>query len=187
MIFYNISNISKISITVFFVLLATSCKAPGFEWQASEAFEQVGGEWRSPSTPGEPAMLVSMARYRNFILEIEFNPDVRVNSGVFVRCQDPADITANNCYEANIWDQHPRQEFRTGSIVMRFAPPLVHVATINKWNSMQIKAIDDLVEVRVNGVMTARLEDADLSEGYLALQWGGEGHIRFRNISLQTL
>ena len=144
------------------------------------------GEWRSPAA-GEASMLVSTDRYADFFIEVEFYPDENVNSGVFIRCQDPTSITALNCYEVNIWDEHPRQEFRTGSIVMRFAPPLAQVETVNKWNLLTISANNDLIEVRVNGIRTAEYRNADFQEGHVALQWGGTGVVRFRNFSLKKL
>ncbi len=149
-----------------------------------EPWGRYGGVFTSPGTT-EESMLVSTDRYDNFRLRLEFNPDEKINSGVFIRCQDESSITPFNCYEINIWDEHPRQEFRTGAIVTRFSPPLAHVDTIGKWNRLEIEATDNLIEVRVNDVLTARYESGDLSTGFIALQGNGEGKIRFRKILVE--
>jgi hypothetical protein len=119
------------------------------------------------------------------ILACEFNSTLISNSGVFLRCQDPAEITALNCYEVNIWDEHPRQEFRTGAIVTRSVPE-AHVNTIGRWNDLVITANGEVVEVRINNVLTARLHSDEFKEGHLALQWGGLGSVRFRKFELRA-
>ena len=72
---------------------------------------------------GGDGYLVSDESYREFRLTLEFNVDAGTNSGIFVHCQDPFEITPLTCYEINIWDNHPRQEFRTGAIVTLKPPP----------------------------------------------------------------
>jgi hypothetical protein len=144
------------------------------------------GEWQPGHTEGM-SFLVSKTLYSDVRVEVEFLPDAEVNSGVFVRCQNPDDVNQLNCFEANIWDNHPRQEFRTGSIVAKVAPPLAHVDTIGRWSTMRVEAVGKLVRVHVNGVLTASLESDEFLEGYVALQWGGAGSIRFRNLSVERI
>ena len=50
-----------------------------------------------------------------------------------------------------------------------------------------VRARGPVLEVRVNGVLTARLEDADTTAGFIALQHWGEGTVRFRRIEVQLL
>ena len=139
----------------------------------------------SASAGGEDGMLISLRSYDNFGLTLEFKPDAKVNSGVFLRCQDAENISPLTCYEVNIWDNHPRQEFRTGSIVTQAFPPLVHIDTIGKWNRLEISALGDTLAVRVNGVETASLVDSTHRSGSIALQrWEG-GEIRFRNVMIE--
>ena len=66
--------------------------------------------------------LVSNLRYRNYVLMLEFRVDAITNSGVFVNCSDPNKVTPLSCYEINIWDDHPQQQYRTGSIVAVVEP-----------------------------------------------------------------
>jgi hypothetical protein len=66
--------------------------------------------------------LVSQEMLDNFELTLEFYPGPDTNSGVFMRCKNPAEITDRSCYEAHIFDKRPDQSGRTGAIV-NFAPP----------------------------------------------------------------
>ncbi len=149
-------------------------------WVVSE------GEITVSSAEGD-VMLVSREKYTNFKLSLEFWVDEQVNSGVFIRCADGDEFTPFNCYEMNIWDKHPKQEFRTGSIVTLVSPPLAHVNSINKWNTYEIVADGNRFEVKVNGIVTARLQDDKHSSGYIALQRANNGKVRFRNITLEIL
>jgi hypothetical protein len=128
--------------------------------------------------------LASTGRYGDFHLRLEFWIDATTNSGIFIRCSDPAHIHPDTCYELNIWDEHPRQEARTGAIVFRVMPPLAQVHTVGRWNTFEVTAMGQLIEVRVNGETTAVLEDADPAPGLIALQHWGEGTVKFRDIEL---
>ena len=77
--------------------------------------------------------------YSNVQLQVEFWVAPDTNSGVFLRCIDPSNISPDTCYEFNIWDQHPNPSFRTGSIVT-IAEPEAIVHTVNRWNRMVITA-----------------------------------------------
>jgi len=155
-------------------------------WEATEgSIWEIDGVELKPDINAKTGMLYTREKYSNYRLNLEFMPDAEVNSGIFVQCPDFTDINANTCYEANIWDQHPNQQFRTGAVVARFFPPLAQVQTIGKWNRYEIAVEGPLLKAWVNGVLTAELKDGDLSEGHIALQWFGPGPIRFRNIRLQ--
>ena len=177
------------TILCLFLIIVGGCVSvdtTDVQWQElGGPWHFIEGEWQPGKADGI-TYLVSTNKFRDVRLQVEFQPDAKVNSGLFLRCQDPEDITASNCYEANIWDNHPKQEYRTGAIVTRFAPPLVHVDTIDRWNLMQVEAIGNRIQVRVNDELTAELEDDDLIDGYLAIQWGGEGTIRFRNLRVES-
>jgi len=129
--------------------------------------------------------LVTNRSYKDFILELEFKPDSTINSGVFIRCTK-AEIDPVSCFELNIWDLHPNQDFRTGAVVTK-STPLQHVETINKWNSYKIKIEKGHLKAWVNGILTADIRDESLTEGYIALQAAGIGEIRFKNIKLKVL
>ena len=55
------------------------------------------------ATKGGTSFLVTPASYGDFQITLEFWTSDDANSGVFIRCQDPKDITAMNAYEVNIY------------------------------------------------------------------------------------
>ena len=129
--------------------------------------------------------VMTQQAYKDFVLELEFKPDSTINSGVFIRCKQ-YDINATDCYEINIWDLHPNQDYRTGAIVTKFVP-LAIVETLDKWNTYKIKGENDHIQVWVNDILTADMRDQALTEGYVGLQAMGSGEIRFRNLKIKNL
>jgi hypothetical protein len=133
--------------------------------------------------------LVSRNAYDDFRLSVEFWIEDNTNSGVFIRCTEPvelADLNPDNCYEINIWDNHPNQDFRTGSIVT-LTPPLARVDTLGRWNRFDIAATGNRIEVTLNGVKVASLVNDRSASGYLALQYAGSAGLMFRNLQLTAL
>lgn len=166
--------------------MLAGCTTTDLQWQAQgDAGWQTDNELVSLNPTGE-GYLVSRGVYDNFELTAEFQPDETVNSGILIRCQDRNDITPLSCFEINIWDDHPNQDYRTGAIVIHAAPPLAQLETIGQWNTYRIVAKGPVIEAWLNGVLTARLSSADLSEGFIALQ-SQNGLVAFRNVKLTAL
>ncbi|MDA0707388.1 MAG: DUF1080 domain-containing protein [Proteobacteria bacterium] len=140
--------------------------------------------------PGEQTgYLVSRVSYGDFRLRAEFWIEDETNSGIFWRCKEPAsatDINPNNCYEANIWDNHPNQDSRTGSIVT-LATAEVRVDTLGRWNQYEIVASGTSIRVTLNGQKVASIENDRAAGGYLALQYAGKALLRFRNVEVEAL
>ncbi|HNP35486.1 MAG TPA: DUF1080 domain-containing protein [Woeseiaceae bacterium] len=184
--------------TAFLLALAVTASQAGESGGGAkselESWQRFGASvWRYDTTgveagPGEePGYLVSVDAYDNFHLSIDFWVADGTNSGIFIRCGKPAvldDVNSENCLEVNIWDNHPNQDFRTGSIVTK-GPPLVHIDSIGHWNTYEIDARDAHVEVRLNGELTAVLDDDIRLTGYVALQYAGKGLLRFRNLRIE--
>src|SRR5688572_21402808 len=85
----------------------------------------------------EAAYLVSKSSYRDFMMRVEFWASDDANSGIFMRCQDPAKITDETCYEANIFDQRPDPTYGTGAIVkVAKVSPMPKAG--GKWNTYEI-------------------------------------------------
>lgn len=165
--------------------------ASGFlDWtQLGDATWQMDRMAASIGPTEQSGFLVSAEEYHDFRLSVEFKIDDGVNSGVFIRCNDTtavATITPVSCYELNIWDNHPNQSFRTGSIVT-LVQPRHRVDTLGRWNTYEITASGTSVRVILNGVETATLEDAELLSGRLALQYMGGGELQFRNLRVEPL
>lgn len=124
-------------------------------------------------------------QFSDFVLTLEFYPDDSINSGIFVRCAEIA-LSAVDCYEFNIWDRHPNQESRTGSIVGR-TTALSKVHTIDQWNTYKIRCVGDDIQAWINDVKVAEIKNLDRAGGYLGLQTAGNGTIRFRNVRIVEL
>ena len=127
--------------------------------------------------------LLTNGVYDDFDLELEFWDTPDTNSGVFIRCANPAQIGAATCYEVNIFDHRPDPAFRTGAIV-GIAKPLVMLDTANRWNTYQIAAHGKHMLVKLNGQVTADTEDDRFAAGPIALQYAA-GRVMFRNVRIR--
>lgn len=132
------------------------------------------------------AYLVSKSPYKNFKLIVEFWTSDNANSGVFFRCQEPQNITAENCYEANIFDQRPDPSYGTGGIVLIANSPNPMPKAGGKWNTYEITANGSQLTVVLNGKTTVGLSDNKLAQGFIALQWGS-GIVKFRRVEIVQL
>lgn len=130
-------------------------------------------------------MLVSRQPYGDFELRLEFWADANSNSGVFIRCTDPAAISPDTCYEVNIFDTRPDQSGRTGAIV-NIAPPLAVIDTEGRWNTYEIRAEGTHLVIKLNDTVTVDTHDKKLSAGHFTLQYGAGG-IKFRNVKIRPL
>lgn len=129
--------------------------------------------------------LVSEEAYADFELRLEFWVDEPANSGIFIRCQDPANVTDRNCYEVNIYDTRPDQTYRTGGIVHVAAPSAV-INTAGQWNTYEIRADGPRLVVTLNGTQTVDTTDDRFASGPFALQYGA-GAVGFRNVRIREL
>ena len=155
-------------------------------------WKQLGeGNWRVvdgtlQGANGKAGYLVSPASYTDFEIRAEFWGDAEANSGIFIRCQDPAKVGAATSYEANIWDKRPDPTYGTGAIVDFAAVAQPYPKSANRWNVFEIRAVGDRVTVWLNGQQTADLVRAKFLKGPFALQSAG-GTIRFRKVEIRTL
>jgi hypothetical protein len=161
-----------------------------FDGSGLRNWDRVGdSEWRIVGEyvegSGEAGHLVSKRSFDDFRLTLEFWTDVPANSGVYVRCSDPQEITAQNCYEVNIYDTREDQTYRTGSIV-NLAAPRVNIDAANHWNKYEIIAQGPRMMVKLNGIETVDVEDDKFSSGPITLQYG-TGIVRFRNVKIEQL
>ena len=166
---------------------------PLFNRRCLEGWTPVGdANWRVErgiltADRGAISFLVSRDRYRDFELRAEFWVSPDANSGIFLRCQDPAAITADNAYEVNIFDRRPDPTYGTGAIVnvAPVAAPMPQAG--GRWNLMAIRAQGDRFNVVLNGRTTvAAARDGRHREGPVALQYGA-GTVRFRRVELRPL
>ena len=136
-------------------------------------------------TSKDAAHLVSKKKYKDFMIYVEFWSSDDANSGVFLRCQNPKEITDRSCYEANIFDQRKDPTYGTGGIV-NFAEVNPMPKAGGKWNTFEITAKGRQITVVLNGQKTADLNNGLFAEGAITLQYGS-GVMKFRKVAIKPL
>jgi hypothetical protein len=139
------------------------------------------------ATEGKGGHLVSKELFGDFELTAEFWVEsAMTNSGIFIRCQDPTSISSKNCYEVNIWDGRPEQDYATGGIV-NVAKVITPTNAAGLWGTIVITARGPKMTVSVNGTRTAEVEHTAFARGAITLQFSGTGTVKFRNVLLRPL
>lgn len=168
--------------------------------QGLDNWDRLGdANWRAQggtivADSGKGGFLVSKADYKDFAIRAEFWAETDTNSGIFVRITDRKNITADNSYEINIWDIRPDPKYGTGGIVNFAAVP---VPLTNKaggrWNTYEIEARGPQMTVKLNGVVTATMQNDKFASGPIALQYGPGvqgvtgGPIKWRKVQIKAL
>ena len=191
-------RVALCSFIIMIVTFVTSCNSSQVLFQENDGNWMTGGDAEWAFSDGEVVGTVSATgtgfimtekKYNDYVLEAEFKPDDAINSGIFIRCKNQ-ELSAEDCYEMNIWDGRPDPIYRTGGIVAK-AEPLATVNTNNKWNTYKIEAKGNHLRSWINGTLMIDMDTNDgLIDGYIGLQATGEGkaaEIRFRNIKLKSL
>jgi hypothetical protein len=132
-----------------------------------------------------PAHLVTKDKYKDFQVYVEFWASDDANSGIFLRCQNPEQITDRSCYEANIFDQRKDPTYGTGAIVRHVEVNPMPKAG-GKWNTYEITAKGRDITLVFNGKETAKLRSEMFMEGPVTLQHGA-GTIKFRKVAIKPL
>ena len=89
------------------------------------------------------------------------------------------------CSSDLINDKRADQRGRTGAIV-NVATPLVQVDSGNRWTTIEITAKGTHLTAKLNGVVTADVDDAKYASGPVSLQAAG-GLVRYRNVQIRRL
>lgn len=133
--------------------------------------------------------LRSTASFTNFEMTAEFWSEEDTNSGLFIRCQKPANAgSLGSCYEINISDPHATTP--TGGIVGVFSPLPNRIKSAGKWSRFDVLADGTHLVVSVNGERITDVNDNKYSSGAIGLQAGGptgSGPVKFRNIRIRPL
>jgi hypothetical protein len=168
--------------------------------QGLENFNRIGdANWRAEGgaivgDKGKGGHLVSKNSYKDFEIYAEFWADTTTNTGIFLRASDPKKIGADSAYEVNIYDMRPGQEYATGAIVNFAAVPVPNPYKAGgKWNTFEIYAQGPEVTVKLNGVVTARMQNGKFASGPFSLQFGNGdkdapgGAVKWRKVQVRTL
>jgi hypothetical protein len=154
----------------------------------------VGVNWRvedgaivadKKSVKGNPS-LVSKNSYKDFQLYAEVWVSEDANSGIYIRCTDPAKVNSRSAYEANIYDNRNGQEYSTGAIVDVAAVALPAPKAGGKWNTLEVTAKGPLMTVTFNGKKTSEGKDNRFASGPIGLQYG-LGLVKFRKVAVKPL
>lgn len=129
--------------------------------------------------------LVSKKSYGDFELRAEFWVNGPANSGIFLRCDNPAMPSDTSCYEANIFDTRPDATYGTGAIT-HISPIKNMPKAANKWNTYDITVKGNHLVVVLNGRKTADVMDSSHARGPIALQHGA-GVVKFRKVEIKPL
>jgi len=175
-------------------LLAEPTWAVLFAGQDLNSFNEIGGgNWRLEdgilvAEDGDPpGFMVTKAAFSDFHIRVEFQASGMTNSGVFIRCANPSVVSAEECYEINIFDENQNANNRTGAVV-GLIPPAVSAMAGDAWNTFDIIAEGAHLTVRFNGTVTADGDDPENrhTSGHIGLQFNG-GPIRFRDVRIRPL
>ena len=129
--------------------------------------------------------LVTKQPYGDFRIRAEFWVDEDANSGIFIRCDEGARPSGTSCYEVNIFENNPTPANGTGAIVNVTKVEQVP-QTANKWNVIEVEAKGSQLNVSVNGMRTASVQDTKHARGRIALQYNG-GIVRWHKVEIQAL
>ena len=174
-----------------------------FDGKSLDNWNQIGdANWRiedgaAVADKGN-GFLVSKNAYGDFQLRAEFWVDDAANSGIFIRCTDPAKVGGATAYEVNIWDQRPDPTYGTGAIVnVAKVSPMPKAA--GKWNVYEITAKGSTFTVTLNGQKSVDgAQDSKFANGRIALQHGlglkddkgvanDRGVVKFRKVEIKPL
>jgi hypothetical protein len=129
--------------------------------------------------------LVTKAAYGDFRIVAEFWVDAEGNSGIFIRCSDPKQITAKNCYEVNINDAAVDSGTGTGGIP-NYGKTSQRIRAGGQWNTYDITAKGSNIRVVLNGVETLNINDSTLPKGAITLQRAA-GVVKYRKVVIRPL
>lgn len=191
-----------------FLFLATALSAAGAEpellfngkdldgWDGDPRLWRVDNGVIVGSTEGVEleanSFLISRRKFKNFHLELEVKLRNH-NSGIQFRSEAlegwvvrglQADMAEDNWW-GSLYDERGTR----GVIVNGWKGKAETVVRRGDWNRYEVLAQDDLIQLRVNGLLTAELKGEPPREGVIALQLhrGPPMEVRFRNIRIRVL
>jgi hypothetical protein len=217
-------------LSIFALVLLTAPLAadewkPLFDGKSLDGWEQKGGEAKYRVEDGQVvgtsvpntgnSFLCTTKNYGDFILELEFKVDPRLNSGVQIRSQcfaEPMLVVGKKIpagrvhgYQVEIdpsdraWSGGIYDEGRRGWLNDLKDTDTKDNAAARKafkqddWNQFRVECRGDSIKTWLNGVPAADLTDGMTPEGFIALQVHGVGaekeprEVRWRNIRIQEL
>ena len=167
-------------------------------------YEVNDGEIIGRSTLNTPnTFLCSDKMYGDFILELEYKVDPKLNSGIQIRSNSIPTYRNGRVYGYQIeidpseraWSAGIYDESRRGWLNSLVDNPSAQKAfKQNEWNHYRIEAIGDTIKTWINSVEASYLVDDMTSKGFIGLQVHGIGRntekdgteVRWKNIKIIT-
>lgn len=155
------------------------------------------------TVPDQPnSFLATEKIYDDFILELEFKVDPRMNSGIQFRSESKPDYQngkvfgyqmeidpSSRAWSGGIYDEGRRLWLYT----LEYNEAAKKAFRNNEWNRYRIECVGNTVRTWVNGIPAAHLVDDIKTSGFIALQVHSIGkpeeagrQISWRNIRIQT-
>jgi hypothetical protein len=149
------------------------------------------------SEAGGSNLLMSDETFSDFELKADFIAAPSGNSGIFIRVTGKSLAAGTKGYEVNV--APPSNPYATGSIVhLESAGPgtaprfgagkkATGVGDSAEWRTFDILAQGGKFTIKIDGQVTAELEDPEpILEGYIGLQHN-IGKVQFRNVKIRRL
>ncbi|MHC4502438.1 MAG: 3-keto-disaccharide hydrolase [Planctomycetota bacterium] len=146
------------------------------------------------------SFLCTKKHYSDFILELEFKVDPKLNSGVQIRSNSMQSYKNGRVhgYQVEIdpskraWSAGIYDEGRRGWLNnLKENEPARKAFKQREWNRFHIEAIGDSIKTWLNGVPAADLKDSMTASGFIGLQVHGcktAGiEVKWRNIRIKDL
>jgi len=159
---------------------------------------------------GNNGYLYTADRFENFIFQVEYRTEAKVNSGIFFRWTDPEDPvhTGLEMQILDTYDQEQMEKHSSGALYDLVAPSSNAVRRAGEWNQITIKCDRNEIQLTLNGITVV---EADIDQwsvagknpdgtynkfkyawrdrprlGHIGLQDHG-GRIEFRNMKIMEL
>lgn len=181
-----------------------------FDGKTLDGWEQRGGEAQYKVEDGMivgvskadtlNSFLCTKQKYSNFILEVEFLVDEKMNSGIQIRSNSFKEYRNGTVhgYQVEIdpssraWSAGIYDESRRGWLYdLRNNEAARNAFKHGEWNKYHIEAIGNSIRTWINGVPAANLVDSMTKEGFIALQVHASKEsgveVKWRNIRILDL
>lgn len=212
-------RISIILIILFSMILFAGNRLNGkwellFNGKNLDGWEQLNGSAKyevekgvlvGTTVLGSPnSFLCTKQHYGNFILELEFKVDERLNSGIQIRSNSKKEYMNGRVhgYQVEIdaseraWSAGIYDEARRGWLYdLRHNEAARNAFKHNEWNKLHIECIGSSLRTWINGVPAANLTDDMTAAGFIGLQVHGVGNnkslegiqVMWKNIRIMDL
>jgi 3-keto-disaccharide hydrolase len=165
-------------------------------WDGDPRLWKVAGDEVVGSTDGieieANTFLIAKKEYGDFHLKLEVKLRNH-NSGVQFRSTQFPDWVVKGLQadmaEGNWWGSIYDEKGTRGVIVNGWKGKAETVVKPGEWNDFEIYCKGDLIQIRVNGLLTSELRDSSKLKGVIGLQLhrGPEMEARFRNVRIKEL